>query len=109
MKNRAKPKEKEYKTNQVLVRFTDREYEALRLKAFTANLPLSVVVAKGANDLVVKEAVTPEDRLLMRKLAGISNNLNQVAMLANKEGYEHARKRIGAVMDEINEILGKDQ
>jgi hypothetical protein len=107
MKNRAKPQEKEYKTNQVLVRFTDKEYEALRLKAFKADLPLSVVVANAAKGLVVKEAITPEDRLLMRKLAGISNNLNQVATLANKDGYENARKRIGAVMDEINEILDK--
>ena len=108
MKRRARAKEKEIKelkNRAVYARFTEAEYEDLRLKAFKANLPLAVLVADGAKGVIVKEAITPEQMVYIRALAGVANNLNQVTRALHKEGVLKVATKVETMLAEIEKIL----
>lgn len=67
------------------VRFTKAEYFIVKSKAAKSNHKLTEYIRVMAVEGVVICRFSPEEKEIMRKLAGMANNLNQITRLAHKE------------------------
>ena len=77
-------------TRGVTVKFSPVSYEALRFRAGKSGRSLAVYIREAALAATVTARHTPEENALLRSLAGMANNLNQLARKANAEGYGKA-------------------
>jgi hypothetical protein len=75
----------------VSVKLDSREYLSLKTKVNTAGISRSEYIRQSISGSVVRSRLTPELNGHIRKLAGMGNNLNQIARRANAEGYTNAR------------------
>lgn len=56
----------------------------------------------------IKSAFTLEELDLIRKLSGMSNNLNQIAKQANKSGFAQLGMEITGIALQIKKLLNRD-
>lgn len=56
----------------------------------------------------IKSAFTLEELDLIRKLSGMSNNLNQIAKQANKSGFAQLGMEITEIAQQIKKLLNRD-
>lgn len=75
------------RNKQVIIRLTENEYVALHDKADAAGLKISPLIRRLINGCEVKPRPSDCYKDLVRELAAIGNNINQVAHLANSIGY----------------------
>ena len=75
----------------VSVKLDTREYLSLKTKANTAGISRSEYIRQSISGSVIRPRLTPELNGHIRKLAGMGNNLNQIARRANEAGYNKAR------------------
>ena len=76
------------RSKSVTVRFSKIDYETLRVRCRKANRRLSEYIRESALQSEVVMPHTTENASLYRELAGMANNLNQLAHQANTYGYE---------------------
>lgn len=55
MAKMGRPRKVEHRVNQVMVRFTDSEYQLLKERAEQTNLTIAEIVRHGVDDIVLKE------------------------------------------------------
>ena len=91
--------------NTVSVRFTTRECLALKAKAGTAGISRREFIRQYISGSVIRARITPEMNDHIRKLAGMGNNLNQIARRANAEGYRNARSEYLWLADKIDNVI----
>jgi uncharacterized protein (DUF1778 family) len=91
------------------VRFTKSEYFIVKEKAGIAGTSVSNYIRKVAINADIKYRLTDEERQLVRQLAGMSGNINQVAKCFHKEGtmsgiafFERYRTQIDAILKKLN-------
>ena len=65
-------------TKGVTVKFSPVSYEALRFRAGKSGRSLAVYIREAALAATVTARHTPEENALLRSLAGMANNLNQL-------------------------------
>ena len=65
-------------TRGVTVKFSPVSYEALRFRAGKSGRSLAVYIREAALAATVTARHTPEENALLRSLAGMANNLNQL-------------------------------
>jgi len=74
------------RNKQVIIRLTEGEYAALRDKANAAGLKISPLIRRMINDCTIKPRPPDSYRELVREIAAVGNNVNQIAHLANSIG-----------------------
>jgi len=95
----------------VSVKLDTREYLSLKTKANTAGISRSEYIRQSISGSVIRSRLTPELNTYIRKLAGMGNNLNQIARRANAEGYANARGeylRLAGKIDDVIEDIRND-
>src|SRR5215468_2084867 len=81
---RPKKRITERKTRTIHIRVSEPEYYAIKHRADLAQMTVSAYSHSAILESKIVEPVKKEDMELFRKLAGIGNNLNQLAHQANK-------------------------
>jgi hypothetical protein len=104
---RPKVADKDKKRNAVKVYFEDKSYRSLQRRSKRTGLPLSALVYQLAVNGTVKEPIPKEMSKAVRDLAGMSNNLNQIAHLAHIAGYLGAESEIKEIVTKIDDLLIK--
>lgn len=81
------------------------EYRSLKAKADSAGMRLSEFARLAATGCRIIPRLTLEEANWLRKLSGMSNNLNQLASSANKSGFKDVATANGRMGLEIFEIV----
>ena len=97
----------ERKTRTIHIRVSEPEYYAVKHRAEIAGLTVSAYSHSAILESKIVEPVKKEDMELFRKLAGIGNNLNQLAYQANKFQMPYLEKDIRNTLNLHTEIIGK--
>lgn len=74
----------------LVVKMASADYYTLRGKARAAGLTWTEYARTALSRSVVRQRLTAEQMTLLRQLAGMANNLNQLARKANSAGYVQA-------------------
>lgn len=105
-KKRGRPaKEKAKLSTSINLKLTEADFNKIREKAEKLGMKATQYVREMVLKGSVKSRFTIEELDLMRKLAGIANNLNQIAKKANQAGYIKEAIEIMEIMLQIKKIL----
>lgn len=105
----GRPKLKEYqkRTKSCLVMFNEADYIYIKDKAQRAGISVSEFCHRAAMDEKLKERIQPEQAALIRDIAGVANNVNQIAHKMHayglEENYHACREIIHTLLTLINE------
>ncbi len=89
------------------VKVNTEEYFVVKEKAKAAGVTLTEFIRQCAFSGEVIARVTPEQMNLIRDLAGMGNNVNQLARQANAAGYRSDVRRFSALGVELMNIIDK--
>src|SRR5690349_15384487 len=89
------------------VRFSKAEYFIVQTKAGKAGLKVSAYIREVTINATVKPRLSDEDRQIARKLAGISNNANQLAKTAHKDGMLSALQYFETFKTAVDDFLNR--
>ena len=89
----------------VSVKLDTREYLSLKTKANSAGITRSEFIRQSISGSVIRPRLTPELNDHIRKLAGIGNNLNQIARRANAEGYTKTKSEYLHLVGMIDNVI----
>lgn len=89
----------------VVVRMTETERLLVKGKAREAGLRTSAWFRAAAKKTAVVARLSPEEAAQLRMLAGLANNLNQLARLAHREGLLSVQGKCRQALDEIDRLL----
>jgi hypothetical protein len=89
---RPKKDEADRKKYKLTVKMETKEYFSFKAKARLAGLTQSEYIRRCIAKSEVKQHLTPEHLGYIRQLAGMANNINQVARKANTIGYMEAHQ-----------------
>ncbi|MFV0521183.1 MAG: MobC family plasmid mobilization relaxosome protein [Mangrovibacterium sp.] len=103
---RGRPKkEKEKLSCSINLKLTQKDFSSVKEKAEK----LSMKTTQYAREMVLKGSAklryTIEDMDLMCKLAGMANNLNQIARQANKSGFANTAMEVISITAKIKKLL----
>ena len=103
---RGRPaKEKAKLSSSINLKLTEADFNSVKEKAEKLGMKPTVYAREMTLKGGIKSRFTVEELDLMRKLAGIANNLNQIARKANQEGFENASKAAYLLMIELKNLL----
>ncbi|MCW3090483.1 MAG: mobilization protein BmgB [Ferruginibacter sp.] len=106
-KKAGRPVKEIKKEVRACVRFSNYEYYILKEKASQAGLNISEYLRQTAIKAKITSRLTTEELHFVRQLAGISNNLNQVAKVFNQQGLFEGMKSFENYRNMIDGILQK--
>jgi hypothetical protein len=89
----------------IAVNLCTQDYYALKAKATQAGMTCTEVARKAITDCKILQRFTPEQMDCIRKIAGMGNNLNQIAKRINIEGYSNNRTEYLYLADDIDNVL----
>ena len=101
----GRPLKKIRRSNDIRVRLTDTERFLIEEKAREAGMRPSAWFRQAAKRAKVVCRLTPDDLNILRMLAGLANNLNQITHLAHRDGLLYMQKRCREILAEIDETL----
>ncbi len=90
---------------QVKVRLTATEHFMIGARAKEAGMRISDWFRAAAKAARVIARLKPEDLQIMRMLAGMANNLNQLTKLAHRDGLLTVVRKCDGLMIEIDQAL----
>lgn len=105
----GRPKLAEYqkRTKSCQVMFNESDYIYVMDKAQRCGLTISEYCHQAAMDGAVKEHIQPEQAALIRDIAGVTNNVNQIAHKMHafglEETYHSCQEIINVLLNLINE------
>lgn len=102
---RPRKPESEQRLHPVKVYFDEQSYRKLLNKRRRTGMSLSTLVYELTVNGYVKEPISKEDASLLRSLAGMANNLNQLAHEAHIHDFSEVEERVLQLANIINEIL----
>ena len=95
---------KAYRAN---VKMSTEEYYTLKSKAKESGVTISEYIRLSISNTVINQRLTPEHCDLIRKVAGLANNFNQVTRALNTVGYIDARQEYLFLADKIDTLLNQ--
>lgn len=101
----GRPPKKVKRESQLMVRLTENERFLIEAKAKEAGMVPSAWFRMAAKRARVMARLKPQDLTFLRMLAGMANNLNQLAHLAHKEGLITVQKKCRELLSDIDDIL----
>lgn len=102
---RPRKPENEQRLHPVKVYFDEQSYRKLLNKRRRTGMSLSTLVYELTVNGYVKEPFTKEETSLLRSLAGMANNLNQLAHEAHIHNFFEVEERVLQLANKINEKL----
>ena len=102
---RPKKPEDELRLYPVKVYFDETNYRKLISRSQRTGQSLSTIVYELAVNGYVKEPITKEEISLLRSLAGMANNLNQLAHEAHIQHFSQVENRVLHLANDIDELL----
>ncbi|WP_233826816.1 MobC family plasmid mobilization relaxosome protein [Dyadobacter sp. CY312] len=103
----GRPPKKIKLDSQLMVRLTQAERFLIASKAKEAGMKPSVWFRHAAKKAKVVARLKPEDAGLLRMLAGMANNLNQMTHLAHVDGLLSYQRKCRELLSEIDDVLKK--
>lgn len=91
----------------LVVKMASADYYALRGKARAAGLTWAEYARTALTRSVVRQRLTAEQMTLLRQIAGMANNLNQLARKANAAGYDRAAAECAALVGKIDTLINR--
>ena len=91
----------------VTVKFSKIDYETLRVRCRKANRRLSEYIRESALQSEVVMPHTTESASLYRDLAGMANNLNQLARLSHQTSLYHTSRKVDEALDKVLAIISE--
>ena len=109
MKKIGRPKlsDSEKLKYRIAVKFCTKDFYALKSRAKQAGMTCAEFARLAINGCEIRQRLTPEQMDCIRKLAGMGNNLNQIARKANAAGYTNVRAEYLYLADKIDNELNK--
>lgn len=107
IKKAGRPVKSIKKEIRACVRFSKYEYYIIKEKAVQAGVNTSVYIRQIAIHAKIMHRITEEELHFVRQLAGISNNINQVAKICNQEGLYEAMQYFENYRNLIDDVLKK--
>ena len=101
----GRPKKRINKNQGIRVRVTQSERFLIEAKAKEAGMRLSDWFRQAAKKAKVVARLNAEDITILRMLAGMANNLNQIARRANTEGLQPGYQKCMELLAEIDDFL----
>jgi hypothetical protein len=101
----GRPKVRVRRETHVKVRLTATERFMISARAKDAGMRLSDWIRAAAKAAKVVARLKPEDLQIMRMLAGLANNLNQLTKLAHRDGILTIAIKCGSLLIEIDQAL----
>ncbi|WP_246169438.1 MobC family plasmid mobilization relaxosome protein [Rudanella paleaurantiibacter] len=102
---RPKKADDEKRTKAIQVRLKPAGYEYVQQLAEQRNTSMADVIRELCNGEVT--VITPEQETLLRQLATMSNNLNQLARKANMDGIMSVALLVERRAQELGELLDR--
>jgi len=103
----GRPPKKVKRESQLMVRLTETERFLIETKAREAGMKSSAWFRLTAKKARVIARLKPEDAGLLRILAGMANNLNQLTHLAHTDGLLSVQKKCRELLSDIDDVLKK--
>jgi hypothetical protein len=104
-KKTGRPKKAVKKEVRACVRFTQAEYAIVMQKAIQAGLKAAPYLRLAANQSPLRIRLSEEQMQILRKLVGMSNNVNQIAKICHQEGYLKAFAKFEEIRRDLDAIL----
>lgn len=104
---RPKLADKDRKRNAVKVYFDDRNFKLLKRRSSRTGLPLSALVHDLAVNGYVKEPIPKSLLQPLRDIAGMANNINQLAHRAHLVGYEYSHEQLSKIASDLENLIIK--
>ena len=95
------------KSNAVMVRFSDAQFDIIDIKSSRAGMSRSEYVREGALNATVVGVLSDEEKMLLYELKKLGPNLNQIAHQANAEGYLSVADKAENIVDDIAKYILK--
>ena len=95
------------RSKSVTVKFSKIDYETLRVRCRKANRRLSEYIRESALQSEVVMPHTTESASLYRDLAGMANNLNQLARLSHQTSLYHTCRKVDEALDKVLAIISE--
>ena len=95
------------RSKSVTVKFSKIDYETLRVRCRKANRRLSEYIRESALQSEVVMPHTTEAASLYRDLAGMANNLNQLARLSHQTSLYHTNRKVDEALDKVLAIISE--
>lgn len=89
----------------VTVKLCTKDFYALKAKAASTGVTVTELARGSINGCKVRQRLTLEQMDCIRKLAGMGNNLNQIAKQANLHGYASIRSEYLYLADKIDSVV----
>ena len=95
------------RSKSVTVKFSKIDYETLRVRCRKANRRLSEYIRESALRSEVVMPHTTEAASLYRDLAGMANNLNQLARLSHQTSLYYTNRKVDEALDKVLAIISE--
>ena len=95
------------RSKSVTVKFSKIDYETLRVRCRKVNRRLSEYIRESALQSEVVMPHTTESASLYRDLAGMANNLNQLARLSHQTSLYHTSRKVDEALDKVLAIISE--
>lgn len=102
---RPPKKECDLRNNHVKVGFTDLEYDSVKYKAQQVGKQSYNYVHDAALNARVRSHINDEQVELVRNVAKMGNNLNQIAKKANQSGFTMVKVYCEKTVDQLSLLL----
>lgn len=99
------PRKKIKRERSIRVRLTATEHYFIQGKAKIAGMRISDWFRSAAKNANVVPRLNAEDRSILHMLAGMANNLNQLAKAANTSGILTIARKCGELLVEIEKTI----
>ena len=95
------------RSKSVTVKFSKIDYETLRVRCRKANRRLAEYIRESALQSEVVMPHTTESAGLYRELAGMANNLNQLARLSHQTCLYHTSRKVDEALERVLAIINE--
>jgi hypothetical protein len=103
---RGRPAKEEKKLSRSInLKLTEADFDTVAQKATSVGMKPTQYARKMVLDGEIKSRYTKEELDLRRKIAGMANNINQVARVANRDGFANAVVLLIDTHRELTNIL----
>ena len=95
------------RSKSVTVRFSKIDYETLRVRCRKANRRGAEYIRESALQSAVVMPHTMENASIYRELAGMANNLNQLARLSHQTSLYHTSRKVDEALERVLAIINE--
>lgn len=89
------------------VRLSRQEYFIVKEKAGSAGVTITFFIRQAAIKAKITSRLSTEEMQLIRQLAGMATNINQVARVCHREGLYEAMRYFGEYQKQFDLIMQK--